>query len=295
MIYMSKYGITEVEVKSLLAYQGAAQPLEGAIYNYFKTYEIINMLLFPGIENERIRLSEEERNIDEEKLDYMEEILSIYQNLYSAICKYTYSKTENSEIVTYRDDRELTYFGMQNGENDTFLSTTLKPGRQNSFFQDKLHLFLMDFVAEGQVEYLKMNEVLGKRSNFQKEEEILFPPFLQVSTELLPLSDQERQLKGHGGEPVVGKCKVIIKDSNIVPEELSEADESYLHELHDKIVDTKKIKNAKAVWRKLKSKQELGVRMVEEYVEWKKWLEIYLRKTFSRIKYFVLITEERSC
>lgn len=253
------------------------------------------MLLFPGIENERIRLSEEERNIDEEKLDYMEEILSIYQNLYSAICKYTYSKTENSEIVTYRDDRELTYFGMQNGENDTFLSTTLKPGRQNSFFQDKLHLFLMDFVAEGQVEYLKMNEVLGKRSNFQKEEEILFPPFLQVSTELLPLSDQERQLKGHGGEPVVGKCKVIIKDSNIVPEELSEADESYLHELHDKIVDTKKIKNAKAVWRKLKSKQELGVRMVEEYVEWKKWLEIYLRKTFSRIKYFVLITEERSC
>ena len=295
MIYMSKYGITEVEIKSLLAYQGAAQPLEGAIYNYFKTYEIINMLLFHGIENERIRLSEEERNIDEEKLDYMEEILSIYQNLYSAICKYTYSKTENSEIVTYRDDRELTYFGMQNGENDTFLSTTLKPGRQNSFFQDKLHLFLMDFVAEGQVEYLKMNEVLGKRSNFQKEEEILFPPFLQVSTELLPLSDQERQLKGHGGEPVVGKCKVIIKDSNIVPEELSEADESYLHELHDKIVDTKKIKNAKAVWRKLKSKQELGVRMVEEYVEWKKWLEIYLRKTFSRIKYFVLITEERSC
>ena len=295
MIYMSKYGITEVEVKSLLAYQGAAQPLEGAIYNYFKTYEIINMLLFPGIENERIRLSEEERNIDEEKLDYMEEILSIYQNLYSAICKYTYSKTENSEIVTYRDDRELTYLEMQNGENDTFLSTTLNPVIQNYIFQYKLHLFLMDFFAEGQVEYLKMNEVLGKRSNFQKEEEILFPPFLQVSTELLPLSDQERQLKGHGGETVVGKCKVIIKDSNIVPEELSEADESYLHELHDKIVDTKKIKNAKAVWRKLKSKQELGVRMVEEYVEWKKWLEIYLRKTFSRIKYFVLITEERSC
>ena len=82
------------------------------------------MLLFPGIENERIRLSEEERNIDEEKLDYMEEILSIYQNLYSAICKYTYSKTENSEIVTYRDDRELTYFGIQNGDNATFLSTT---------------------------------------------------------------------------------------------------------------------------------------------------------------------------
>ncbi len=292
---MGKYGITEPEIKSLLAYQGAAQPTEGAIYNYFRTYEIINMLLFPGIENERIRLSEEERNIDEGKLDYIEEILSIYQNLYSAICKYTYRRTENSKIVTYRDDRKLTYLGMQNGENDTFLSTTLKSGRQNSFFQDKLHLFLMDFGVEGQVEYLKMNEVLGKKSEFQREEEILFPPFLQVSTELLPLSDQEQQLKGYGGEPVAGKCKVIIKDSNIVPEELSEADESYLHELHDKIVDTKKIKNAKAVWRKLKSKQELGVRMVEEYVEWKKWLEIYLRKTFSRIKYFVLITEERSC
>ena len=74
---MGKYGITEPEIKSLLAYQGAAQPTEGAIYNYFRTYEIINMLLFPGIENERIRLSEEERNIDEGKLDYIEEILSI--------------------------------------------------------------------------------------------------------------------------------------------------------------------------------------------------------------------------
>lgn len=289
---MNKYGITESEIKSLLAYQGAAQPLEGAIYNYFKTYEIINMLLFPGIENERIRLFEEKRNIDEEKLDYMEEILVIYQNLYSAICKYTYRRTENPQIVTYRDDRELTYFGMQDGENDTFLSTTLKPGRQNALFQDKIRLFLMDFVAAGQVEYLKMNEVLGKRSAFPGEEEILFPPFLQVSTELLPLSDQERRLKGHGGEPVAGKCKVIIKDSNIVPEELSEADERYLGEVRDKIVNPEKIRNAKAVWRKLKLKQEPGARMVEEYVEWKDELKIYLLRVFSKIKYECLHGED---
>ena len=74
---MNEYGITEKEIKSLLAYQGAAQPTETPNYNYFKLYEIINMLLFPGIENEKIRLSDEERDINEEKLNDMEEITRI--------------------------------------------------------------------------------------------------------------------------------------------------------------------------------------------------------------------------
>ena len=183
---MNKYGITDQEIKSLLAYQGAIQLKEAPIYNYPKTYEIINMLLFPGVENERVRLSEEERKIDESKLDYMEEILRIYQNLYSAICKYTYSQTEMHRMVTYRDDRELTYLGMQDGENDTFLSTTLRTGRYETPFQNKFRLFLMDFVIEGQTEYLEMNKVLEGRSAFPNEEEMLFPPFLQVVTELMP-------------------------------------------------------------------------------------------------------------
>ena len=243
------------------------------------------MLLFPGIENERIRLSEEERKIDERKLDYMEEILIIYQNLYSAICKYTYSQTEIHRLVTYRDDRELTYLGMQDGENDTFLSTTLRAGRYETPFQNKVRLFLMDFVAEGQVEYLEMNKVLEGRSAFPDEEEILFPPFLQVITELMPLTEQEQQLKGYGKEPVAGKCKVILKGSNITPEKLSEADERYLRELHDKIVDPEKIRNAKMTWVKLKSKQNPEPQRVNDYVKWKSWLNMYLKKVFSGIKY----------
>ena len=282
---MNKYGITDQEIKSLLAYQGAIQLKEVPIYNYPKTYEIINMLLFPGVENERVRISEEERKIDESKLDYMEEILRIYQNLYSAICKYTYSQTEMHRMVTYRDDRELTYLGMQDGENDTFLSTTLKTGRYETPFQNKVRLFLMDFAVEGQTEYLEMNKVLEGRSAFPDEEEILFPPFLQVVTELMPLTEQEQHLKGYGKEPVAGKCKVILKGSNITPKKLSEADEKYLRELHNKIVDPKKIRNAKMIWTKLKSKQSLGTQKVRDYVEWKSWLNVYLKKIFSEIKY----------
>ena len=282
---MNEYGITEKEIKSLLAYQGAAQPTETLIYNYFKLYEIINMLLFPGIENEKIRLSDEERDINEENLNDMEEILSIYQNLYSAICKYTYRRTEREKIIAYRDDRELTYQGMQTGENATFLSATLKSGRENGIFQDKVRLLLMDFTVEGQAEYLEMNKVLKEKSAFPKEEEILFPPFLQVSTEPMQLTEQEQQLTGHGGEPVCGKCKVIIKGSDIVPEKLNEADKKYLEELHDQIVDPEKIKNAKIIWRKLKTKQKLEAQRVEDYVKWKEWLRIYLRKIFGEIKY----------
>ena len=83
------------------------------------------MLLFPGIENEKARLQIEKRDkISDKILNHMDELLEIYNRLYSAMCKYTYHTQKNDKLLTYRDDRKHTYLCMQDGMNDSFLSTS---------------------------------------------------------------------------------------------------------------------------------------------------------------------------
>lgn len=71
---MRKYSfITQEELRSLLYYQGAVEKIQlnsselelRKFYSINNAYETINMLLFPGIENEKSRLWTEKRRIDE--------------------------------------------------------------------------------------------------------------------------------------------------------------------------------------------------------------------------------------
>ena len=91
--------INKKEFQSLLFYQGASDhieldPSESVLEDFYSIdngYETINMLLFPGIENEKARLQIEKRDkISDKILNHMDELLEIYNRLYSAMCKYTY-------------------------------------------------------------------------------------------------------------------------------------------------------------------------------------------------------------
>lgn len=95
---MNRYPfITDEEFRSLLYYQGAIQNidlkmLDTELTNFYSignAYETINVLLFPGIENEKSRLAIERRYMDERILEDMDELLNVYCWLYSAMCKYT--------------------------------------------------------------------------------------------------------------------------------------------------------------------------------------------------------------
>lgn len=163
---MRKYSfITQEELRSLLYYQGAVEKIQlnsselelRKFYSINNAYETINMLLFPGIENEKSRLWTEKRRIDEQILDNMDELLNVYGNLYSLMCKYTQYKSEHRQdeatIFTYRDDRRHTYVCMENGENPSFLSTSKVMDREPpvdgsvNYFQKKDGLVLMDIEA----------------------------------------------------------------------------------------------------------------------------------------------------
>lgn len=82
---MNRYPfITDEEFRSLLYYQGAIQNidlkmLDTELTNFYSignAYETINVLLFPGIENEKSRLAIERRYMDERILEDMDELLN---------------------------------------------------------------------------------------------------------------------------------------------------------------------------------------------------------------------------
>ena len=69
----------------------------------------------------------------------------------------------------------------------------------------------MDIEAQDTLEHIDLNDVLGEQSGFPDEEEILYPPFLYLSTEQLLLTEKEKGLKDYQGHPPYGKFRVVLK------------------------------------------------------------------------------------
>lgn len=287
---------TNEEIRSLLYYQGAVEnivlkPNELYLKEFYKVdnaYEVINMLLFADIESEKIRLYTEKRDINSVILDYMPELLNVYCNLYSAICKYTYQNDNRGDVYTYRDDRNYTYIHMkEHMQNESFISSSLNPEKKENGFQNKEKLTFFEFEAGKDVEYLEMNEVLGELSGYPEEEEILFPPFLKVRLENKQMTEAEQQLKGINYTKPIGKYCVIFEKSTIVSKKMTEQMEKELEKVRNKILDPEAIKNAKEVWKEVK-KNEIDAAKVEYYIKWKKCLQSYILKCYETIKWSVL-------
>lgn len=296
--------ITQEELRSLLYYQGAVEKIQlnsselelRKFYSINNAYETINMLLFPGIENEKSRLWTEKRRIDEQILDNMDELLNVYGNLYAAMCKYTRYKSEHRQdeatIFTYRDDRRHTYVCMENGENSSFLSTSKVMDREPpvdgsvKYFQKKDGLVLMDIEAQDTLEHIDLNDVLGEQSGFPDEEEILYPPFLYLFTEQLLLTEKEKELKDYQGHPPYGKFRVVLKGSTIAPKNLDSKECKELEKIKKELSTQDEINNIKVVWSTIQAGEEAKYSQeIEQYIQWKSKLRLYLREIYGQIKF----------
>lgn len=289
---------SDKEIRSLLYYQNSCANISLAddekdlkkFYSIENAYEVINMLLFDDISSEQARLCAEKRMINQDILNNMSELLEVYCNLYSAICKYTYLIRKES-AYTYRDDRYCTYIHMNMHKfNESFLSTTLNTKKKKNSFQKKDRLTFFEFQVDSKVECLNMNDVLGEKSKYFNEREILFPPFLSVELKEMEMTATERTLKGVKNESLYGKYLVVFKESNIFPKALTEEDKKELLGLRELILDPSAIKNAKIVWNQIKesSNKELNIGAIKYYLEWKRNLQLYIKKCYSAIKWEIL-------
>ncbi|WP_270605644.1 hypothetical protein [Dorea amylophila] len=291
---MNRYPfITDEEFRSLLYYQGAIQNInlkmrDTELTNFYSignAYETINVLLFPGIENEKSRLAIERRYMDERILEDMDELLNVYCWLYSAMCKYTLHTSKGNTIHTRRDDRRHTYECMKYGINDSFLSTSLRLD-SNQYFQKKDGLVLMEFEAEDTVEHINVNDVLGDKSGFPQEDEILYPPFIYLETKPLTLEESEKSFQDCHKAPPCGKYFITLKSSSIEPKERSKETTEWLDQKRKELTAKTEIENAKKVWNAITINAECAYKAeIQQYVNWKQGLKEYLKTIYAIIKY----------
>ena len=258
-LYMRE--ITQQEKNSILYYQGgcdkvilaeAEEKLRG-FYNISDAYQMINALLMPGINNEIARIKDEKRRFNPDILENMDELINVYCRLYSAACKYTYCHETNDYLHTYRIDRMNTLKFLNDGQMFSFMSTSLVSGEKPGL-QDKDGILLLEIDVPSNIEYIDINDVLGDRSKYPKEKEILIAPFVLLDKEQLSLTKKELKYRDMYKKPPQAKYRLNLLNSAIVPLNIPKGSEE-LTQLLGQIKGKDSLKNAKEVWETLMGDQ----------------------------------------
>lgn len=287
---MEKVKITEEEIISLLFYQGADLEKEGFPFNrkdFYQIkngYEAINMLLFPGIENEDARLLVEKRSVNTVLLDEIDELLNVYCHLYSVMCKYTFSNRGKSMLHTYRFDRLQSLDVLREGKTPSFFSTSTEE-KIDDYFKNKQGLLIFEVIASSDTLHLDLNYILGKKSAYSHEKEILFPPFAKVSLREMELTDEELTYKDKEGNPPIGKYCIYIDNNDEMQNSITDKETTdVLKELLlETIKNAELLQNAKEVWESYNRRERPDEAHIEKYICWKKKLQVYIALQFREI------------
>lgn len=289
--------ITKEEKNSILFYQNSINSilLDGMdkqskeLYQIPAAYEVINALLFPGITNEKVRIQDEERCLNPKILEYMPELMKVYCNLYSTICKYTLFYEKRERLYTYRCDRMASLEFLDMGKTVSFTSTSLHADGTWEF-QKKKDILLLEFDSPTRVEHVDVRDVLGEDSEYPGENEILFPPFLNLKMKAVDFTENEKKYRDKFGERPKAKFRVSLKEDARHSCEL--VNHLEMEGLYQKIINSSDVRNAQEIWKNLSQGKEIEECSLKKYSNWKDNIQIYLQKSFSHIK-GILITYKR--
>lgn len=286
--------INKFEKDSILYYQGGGDGIVldtenqdlREFYNVHNSYLVINALLMPGISNEKARLKEERKSVKLNIFKHMDELLKVYCGIYSAMCKYTYLSKHENKYYTYRADRMNTLEFLKDGKMYSFMSTD-KYSNKNKDFHDKDRILLLEVDAPGNIEHIDVNAVLGEKSKYPHEHEILFAPFVCLDKEPLEMTKDEKIYEDMHGNPPEAKYLLHLKKSSIDPCKMNRDEE--LKKLYQEITSLNSMNNVRQIWESLMMEEiELKEGAVNCYMEWKKKLQKYLKICFAGIKYEVI-------
>lgn len=92
-----------------------------------------------------------------------------------------------------------------------FFSTSLSQ-KANPYFHEKKGSLLLEVEASGKIPHLDMNAVLGTKSIFKTESEILFPPFLGLELGPMELNEREKSYRDMDGDSPKAKYKIYLRE-----------------------------------------------------------------------------------
>lgn len=279
--------ITKSEINSILFYQGSTNNIEinntedwlKDFYNVQNAYEAINTLLFDGFENEKVRMIQEKRKINTVLLDYLPELLKVYCNIFTAMCKYTFFYEKREFLYTYRSDRFQTINSLEKNFIPSFFSTTLSP-HTDIYFHRKKGILLLDIEASSNILHLDINDILKEKSLYPNENEILFPPFLSFYKKNMVLNEVEKTYKDIDGNPPKAKYKLQLAGFTI-PSKITSPEKMWIFK--NQIMRKDYIENAKNVWNSCNMGKMPEEVAIKRYVDWKRNISNYLQMKYVEI------------
>lgn len=276
------------ELNSLRFYQGDIGHYDLAVdkekykswfYTTKEAYHILNLLLHPGTESEVARICLEGKNIPIELLRNLEEIIQIYDDIFTVMCKYRKDNIQE-EIHIYRKDRMQSMDMVNSGNTFAFTSCALKDDI-DGYFKKKSGILLLELMVPQTIPYVALNDFL-KDSRFQSQQEVLLPPFMKFHA--VPMSFTEREMKYRDINDELPKAKFMLEAVEMEFETEEDMFDGSAEKIAaDKIFGAEEIEFAIEFLKELQTTGCMSDEGKRRYCEWKAAIQRVVREHFKEI------------
>lgn len=269
---------------SLRFYQGSIDEYEittekerqkytSSFYTTKGAYNVLNMLLCPGMSSEYARIVEEKKNISIMIVQQVEEIFQIYKDIFEIMCE-DWRNGRNSQYV-YRIDRMQSREMLEAGYTFGFTSCSLneESGVKDEQLRKKSGLLLLEWMIPAGTPYVLINEILGS-NRFAYQNELLLPPFVSFKKKKeLPFTKKELEYRDANGKPP--KAKYCLEITGMDLGLVEDKDKNFLRK--------DEIDFAVYVLEKLGSDKCISDKEREQYGEWKCRLQSSVKDCFKSV------------
>lgn len=281
--YRNPLEITEDEKIAMMIY-GGTTPDSGKypiISQQSTAHGIINSIFFEGIDNELIRIIEDQKYLGAGLIQASSQLMEVITDLYSAM--YKYGKTIRSEIVSRRVERTYSADKMQEkGETISYNSTTTNYYYGTKLFSKK-HMTLLEFHIQPGTPCVDYYRILNSEYEFYTEGEVLVAPFCPVTVEKMKDYQGEKRLKvtvsaPDKPQPLTQEEKDDKRENTItyLDRNLRVKAERFLEKIH-RLKMNEEAKSAEEAKSKL-SKEEIS-----DYLKWKQAFFTVVKYRFREI------------
>lgn len=285
--------ITSQELNSLRFYQGdishydistekEERKYSSTFYQTKGAYHILNLLLYPGMENEITRICREKKKIPVHLLEDLDELISIYRDMFIAMCKYQHMHRGEGSIHAFRKDRMQSMAMVRNHSTYAFTSCSLKDGI-DEYFMKKAGILLLEYNIPDSIPYIVMNDVLNDNA-FHDQKEVLLPPFVAFTEFPMEFTEKEMAYKDVNDEPP--KVKYLLTPTHLLFEK--EPDNSVRTDQEPGPANEYgKDDIAHAIWvlTELTEGRIIQKKDTVRYCDWKKKVQVKVRKILETTYY----------
>ena len=202
---------SEDELKALRYYEGDTEG-DDPFWSDPKAYLTLNSLLYPGIGSETARSAEGKR-LNPAVTEDPERLLEVYRCLISAL----YKGRKSAQRTVYRVERWSDHLAQRYAGMTLSFTSTSTAGFLDAY-RDRIGIALLEIIIPAGIPALDFAEALPYYAKAE-EREILLPPYMSLTYQDEPLTEQEGLITDAAGEGPRGKCRVIISGPADLPAE----------------------------------------------------------------------------